>query len=89
MPPCQGKNYLVIAREDLSGWVEARALGNANLASVAKFLWEDVVCHHRCFGRLVIDGGLENKGYVTTFIEKYGIEWVQAGWFSIGSITIN
>ena len=77
MPPCQGKNYLVVAREDLSGWVEARALGSANSASVAKFLWEDVICRHGCFGRLVIDGGPENKGYVTAFAEKYGIERVQ------------
>jgi hypothetical protein len=76
MPSCQGKNYLVVAREDLSGWVEARALGSANSASVAKFLWEDVVCRHGCFGRLVIDGGLENKGYVTAFTKKYGIERV-------------
>ena len=37
MPPCKGRNYLVVAREDLSGWVEARALTNANLAAVAKF----------------------------------------------------
>ena len=77
MPSCQGKNYLVVAREDLSGWVEARALGIANLASVAKFLWEDVICRHRCFGRLVIDGGPENKGYVTAFTKKNGIERVQ------------
>jgi hypothetical protein len=77
MPPCQGKNYLVVAREDLSGWVEARALAKANSASVAKFIWEDVVCRHGCFGRLVVDGGPENKGYVAAFAEKYRIERVQ------------
>ena len=38
MPACQGKNYLVVAREDLSRWVEARALASANSAAVAKFL---------------------------------------------------
>jgi hypothetical protein len=38
MLPCKGKNYLVVAREDLSSWVEARALSNANSVSVAKFL---------------------------------------------------
>ena len=77
MPPCEGKNYLVVAREDLSGWVEARALSNANSAAVAKFLWEDVVCRHGCFGRLVVDGGPENKGHVAAFTKKYGIERVQ------------
>ena len=38
MPSCEGKSYLVVAREDLSGWVEARALSSANSAAVAKFL---------------------------------------------------
>jgi hypothetical protein len=61
MPLCEGKNYLVVAREDLSGWVEAR---------------EDVVCRHGCFRRLVINGGLENKGQVTAFTKKYSIERV-------------
>jgi ribonuclease HI len=38
MPPCQGKNYLVVAREDLGGWAEGRALAKANSAAVAKFI---------------------------------------------------
>jgi hypothetical protein len=77
MPSCEGKNYLVAAREDLSGWVEGRALASANSAAVAKFLWEDVVCRHGCFGRLVVDGGPENKRHVAEFTKKYGIERVQ------------
>ena len=77
LPPCQGKNYLAVARDDLSGWPEARALAKADSVSVAKFLWEDVVCRHGCFGRLVVDGGPENKGYVKAFTERYGIDRVQ------------
>jgi hypothetical protein len=38
MLACKGKNYLVVAREDLSRWVEAQALLAANSAAVAKFL---------------------------------------------------
>jgi hypothetical protein len=77
MLSCKGKNYLVVAREDLSSWVEARALSNTNSAAVAKFIWEDVVCWHSCFGKLVIDRGSENKRFVTAFTEKYSIERVQ------------
>jgi hypothetical protein len=77
MLPCEGKNYLVVTQEDLSGWPEAQALLSATSAVVAKFLWEDVVCRHRCFRRLVVDEGLENKGYVTAFAKKYGIKQVQ------------
>ena len=77
MPACEGKNYLVVAREDLCGWVEAKALAKADLASVTKFIYEDVVCQHGCFGRLVLDGGPKNKAHVAEFTRRYGIERVQ------------
>jgi hypothetical protein len=38
MPPCNRKHYLVIARDDLSGWAESRALANATSAAVARFI---------------------------------------------------
>src|SRR5438045_7126965 len=77
MPACQGKEFLVVVWEDLSGWPEARALASASSEAVMKFLWEDVVCHHGCFGRLVIDGGPENKAHVAEFMKRYGIQQVQ------------
>ena len=77
MPPKEGKKFLVAARDDLSGWIEARAIGNANSLSVAKFLWEDVICRHGCFGRLIVDGGPENKDLVEELAERYGIKRVQ------------
>ena len=61
----------------MSGWIEARALTNATSAAVAKFLWEDVVCRHGCFGRLIVDGGTENKKHITEFAKKYRIERIQ------------
>ena len=78
MPMDNGKNYLVTTRCDLSGYPESRALAKANSESIAKFLWEDVVCRHGCFGRLVIDGGPENKKLVEAFTKLYGIQRVQA-----------
>ncbi len=45
-----GKQYLVVAREYLSGWSEARALTNATSEAVAKFLWEEVICRWGVFG---------------------------------------
>ena len=76
MPPIKGKKFLVVARCDLSGWVEARALTAATSTLVTKFLWEDVVCRHGVFGKLMVDSGAENKGLVKTFTEKYGIKRV-------------
>ena len=77
MPSREGKKFLVAARDDLSGWVEARAIGNANSLSVARFLWEDVICRHGCFGRLIVDGGPENKDLVEELTARYGIKRVQ------------
>ena len=76
MPPNEGKRYIVLARDDFSGWVEGRALGAATSEAVARFLWEDVICRHGCPGRFVMDGGPENKGIVETLAEKYKIKRV-------------
>jgi hypothetical protein len=34
----KGKKYLVIARDNLSGWIEARALSSATFEAVVRFL---------------------------------------------------
>ena len=35
------------------------------------------MCRHRCFGKLVVDGGPENKAYVAKFVRRYRICRVQ------------
>ena len=57
MPKSKGKSFLVVARDDLSGWVEARALSKSDSAQVSRFLFEDVICRHGIFQQLVVDGG--------------------------------
>jgi hypothetical protein len=76
MPPDKGKHYLVVARDDFSGWAEARALPEARAWRVAKFLWEDVICRHGCFGKLTVDGGPENKGILDELVQRYRIKKV-------------
>jgi hypothetical protein len=72
--PLDGKEgYAVLARDDLSGWVEGRALEKADSLSVAKFLQEDVVCRHGCPRKIVLDGGAENMGFTEEMMRKYGI----------------
>jgi len=74
IPPSEGFHYLLIAREDVSGWVEGRALRTGTAKAVAKFLWEDLICRHGIFGKLVVDGGPENKDVVEALTELYGIK---------------
>lgn len=74
MPPSIGFHFFVLARCDLSGWVEGRALRKANSMAVAKFMWEDIICRHGCFGKLVVDGGPENLGFAEALARRYGIK---------------
>ena len=76
MPSCKGYRFLVVARCDLSGWVEAKPLRTLSSRAVADFLWKDVICRHGCFGKLIINGGSENKDTVAELAERYGIKRV-------------
>ena len=75
---CLGFRYLAIAREYISGWVEAQALRNKDVKSMAKFLYKDVVCRWGVFGQLSVDGGGENADITTALTELYNIRRVVA-----------
>lgn len=70
MPKQKGKQYLVVARDDMSGWVEARALALKDAKSVAKFIWEVIICRHGLFWRLVVDGRKDNMREVNELLNK-------------------
>jgi hypothetical protein len=74
MPWDPGGGYIVFARDDLSGWVEARAINAANSSNVAKFLYEDVICRHGCPRHIVLDGGRENLDLTKDLIDRYHIK---------------
>ena len=76
-PNADGYTGLVICRDNLSGWPEGRALRTVNARTVADFIWQDVICRHGIFGRLVVDGGSEFKKEVIEILRKYGIKRVQ------------
>ena len=74
MPTAEGKVGFVSAREDLSGWLEARAVPDFTARTVAKFLFEDVFCRHGCVGRFIMDGGPENKGLTVELLQRYRVK---------------
>src|SRR5262249_48189372 len=76
MPPSGGYKYIVFARDDLSGWVEGRALTSANSTTVSKFLLEVVIASHVCPKKVVVDGGSENKGFVRELLERIQVKRV-------------
>ena len=74
MPESNGFKFIVFARDDLSGWVEGRAIRNANSKNVAKFIYEEVICRHGCPLRIVLDGGSENMDLTKDLLEHYRIK---------------
>jgi len=77
MPMNQGKKYIIEARDDLSGWPEARALAKATAANVAKFIYEEILMRHSCPLKIVVDGGPENKDIVDVLLKRYKVKRIQ------------
>ncbi|KAE8222681.1 hypothetical protein CF326_g8332 [Tilletia indica] len=71
---CEGKRYLVVARDDLSGWVEAQALRQKTARAVARFLVEDVFTRHGLPLQITTDQGTEFKGVVDKLLTKYKVD---------------
>jgi hypothetical protein len=69
-----GYRFLVLARDDLSGWVEGRALKEKSSLEVATFIYEDLICRHGLPQKIVMDGGTENMDVTKSLLEHYGIQ---------------
>ena len=69
-----GFGFIVFARDDLTGWVEGRAIKVVNSKEVARFIYEDVVCRHGCPQRIVLDRGSENLSLTKDLLEHYKIK---------------
>jgi hypothetical protein len=66
--------FIMFARDDLSGWVEARALKQNTALEVSTFLYEDVICRHDLPRKFVMDNGPENKDITKTLLENYNVK---------------
>ena len=52
-----GEKYIVVARDDFSGWVEAKALFNKTSKEVYLFLYENIICRYGIPIELIADRG--------------------------------
>jgi hypothetical protein len=69
-----GYGFLVLARDDLSGWIEGRALKERNSLEVASFIYEDIICRHGLPRKIVMDNGKENLDLTKSLLENYQIK---------------
>ena len=65
------KSFLIVARNDLSEWIEIQFFFAANVDKIFDFLWKNVICRHDCFEKLIIDDEFENRGWIANLFEKY------------------
>ncbi|KAL3680524.1 hypothetical protein R1sor_023480 [Riccia sorocarpa] len=69
-----GLRYLALAREDLSNFVEGRALRTKGVEGICKFLLEDVISRYGSVGRIRVDRGDLNAHEAREFFERYGVK---------------
>src|SRR5260370_17614867 len=67
-----GQRYVVDLVDNLTGWVEARALRKLKASHVANFLFE-VMCHFGCVFQLTCDNGSEFKAVTEELMRKYKV----------------
>ena len=77
MPKSGNYRYIVAARDDLSRVSEGRALRNNNAESLARFFWEQVICHYGHVGQVVTDNGPEVQSAFAKLLQRYGIPQVR------------
>ncbi|KAL3676832.1 hypothetical protein R1sor_026780 [Riccia sorocarpa] len=69
-----GLKYLVLAREDLSNYVEGRVLRSKSTESICRFVLEDIFCRYGSIGSLRADRGDLDSGEARAFFQRYGVK---------------
>jgi len=77
MPPAQGYQYIVAARDDLSGTCEAAPLRNATAKNLAKFFWEYIYCRYGAPQQVTTDNGAEVKGAFDKLLKRLNIPQIR------------
>ena len=77
MDPCRGYNFIAAAKDDLSGATEARPIRKNNAKTLARFIWEQVICRYGAVECAVTDNGAEVKGAFEILMRRMGIPQVR------------
>ena len=66
--------YLVLAREELSNFVEGRALRTKSTEGVCRFILEDIFSRYGSIGRMRADRGELDAAEARSFFQRYGVK---------------
>ena len=76
MPLSAGFRFIVAARDDLTGFTEARAIRKNDSKTLAKFFHEQIYCRYGAVNKVVTDNGPEVKGAFEILLRRLGIPQV-------------
>ena len=69
-----GMKYLVLAREELSNFVEGRALRTKTTEGVCRFILEDIFSRYGSIGQMRADRGELDVVEARNFFQRYGVQ---------------
>ncbi len=59
MPEVDGMKFFIVAIDYFTKWVEAEAIPDKSMGTVARFLFKNVLCRHSCPETIITDQGRE------------------------------
>eukprot|EP00261_Vitis_vinifera_P030644 XP_019071887.1 PREDICTED: uncharacterized protein LOC109121615 [Vitis vinifera] len=69
-----GHEYILVAIDYFTKWVEAASYARLTAARVAKFIRSHIICRYGVPHELISDRGVHFKGEMDTLIQEYGIQ---------------
>lgn len=69
-----GHQYIVVAIDYFSKWVEAESFKKLGAKQMAKFIQKNIICRYGVPHHVVTDNGVQFKGETEDLFEKYKIE---------------
>ena len=69
-----GHEYILVAIDYFTKWMEADSYVRLTVAKVAKFMRSHIICQYGVPHELIFDRGVHFKGEVNTLIQEYGIQ---------------
>ena len=77
LPKSAGRSYLVQARCALAAWAEWRGLSKETAQTLAKFIFEEIICRWGSLAELVTDNGAPFVAALQVLEQRYGIRHVR------------
>ena len=77
MPASGGFTYITQARCSLSAWPEYKMLRTKNAVGIAKFIFEDILCHHGAIEVIVTDNRMPYVAALEVLRHRYGINHIR------------